>query len=121
MPEQPIDWAALTPRERDAVVAQHVFGYTLNYEFADVLGAPSVPALRDRWDDWGLLPYYSTAYDSMHQVENEIDRRGLGSQYAGALAGLLGDTADLWTILRATPAQRCQAALIALGVLRHDT
>jgi hypothetical protein len=54
----------------------------------------------------------------VRQVEDEIERRGLGSQYAGALAGVV--TGDLWAIIRATPEQRCRAALIAVGVLTEQ-
>lgn len=47
-------------RELDALVAERIFGYALDYEFADTLGAPTVAALRDQYDEWGMLPNYST-------------------------------------------------------------
>lgn len=47
-------------RELDALIALEVFRYTLDYEFADTLGAPCVPELRDGYDEWGMLPHYST-------------------------------------------------------------
>ena len=49
-------------RELDAVIAARVFGYTLDYEFADMEmpPAPHVKELRDGYDEWGVLPYYST-------------------------------------------------------------
>ena len=47
-------------RELDALVALEVFRYTLDYEFADTMGAPCVRELRDQYDEWGILPSYST-------------------------------------------------------------
>lgn len=47
-------------RELDALIALNVMGYTLDYEFADTLGAPTVRELRDQYDEWGILPYYSS-------------------------------------------------------------
>lgn len=47
-------------RELDALIALNVMGYTLDYEFADTFGAPTVRELRDQYDEWGMLPYYST-------------------------------------------------------------
>lgn len=47
-------------RELDALIALQVFRYTLDYEFADMHGAPCVKELVDCYDEWGLLPAYST-------------------------------------------------------------
>jgi len=49
-------------RELDARIAEAVFGYTLDYEFADlhVPPAPHVKELRDQYDEWGILPAYSS-------------------------------------------------------------
>lgn len=49
-------------RELDARIAERIFGYTLDYEFADlhVPPAPHVKELRDGYDEWGMLPHYST-------------------------------------------------------------
>lgn len=47
-------------RELDALIAIQVFRYTLDYEFAETLGAPCVRDLRDQYDEWGMLPHYST-------------------------------------------------------------
>jgi hypothetical protein len=61
----------------DAEIAQRIFGYTLDYEFADVMGGPSVPTLRDQYDEWGLLPHYSTdiaaAWLVVEKMHAEID------------------------------------------------
>lgn len=47
-------------REQDAEVAEKIFGYTLDYEFEELHGAPCVKELRDQYDEWGVLPAYST-------------------------------------------------------------
>lgn len=46
----------------DILIAEKVFGYTLDYEFADLNfgGRPCVRELRTQDDEWGILPYYST-------------------------------------------------------------
>lgn len=65
---------------------------------------------------------YSGSIIFAQQVENEIERRGLAKFYIEALAASLGITREtlidagasaLWCILRATPEQRCHAALLA--------
>ncbi len=47
-------------RELDVLVAEKVFRYTLDYEFEEIHGAPCVKELRDQYDEWGILPSYST-------------------------------------------------------------
>lgn len=44
-------------RSLDIEIAERIFGYTLDYEFE---GAPCVKELRDQYDEWGVLPHYST-------------------------------------------------------------
>lgn len=46
-------------RELDAKVAE-AMGLKLDYEFAEMYGEPRAPALRDQYDEWGILPFYST-------------------------------------------------------------
>lgn len=43
-------------RKLDALIAEWVFGYKVDYEFDD----PIVPELRDKYDPFGILPNYST-------------------------------------------------------------
>ena len=66
-------WAAMTPHERDALIAEKVMGYTLDDEFADMMfeGRPCVKQLRTQDDEWGVLPYYSTDIGAAWQL---IDR-----------------------------------------------
>jgi hypothetical protein len=63
-------------RELDAEIAEKVFGYTLDYEFADTLGAPCVTELRDQYDEWGMLPHYSTEIDDAWYVVDKMRREG---------------------------------------------
>lgn len=62
--------------ELDARIAEKIFGYRLDYEFADMMfeGRPCVKELRTQDDEWGMLPLYSediaatlTAAEYMHQ------------------------------------------------------
>lgn len=89
------------------------------------------------WRPWDLKPY-STDIATARLVEDEIERRGLGWEYAQELLRLVAypdgrnvydrtprpgnfyqegqpTDKDLWHLLRATPAQRCLAALKAVG------
>lgn len=63
-------------RELDALVAEKVMGYTLDYEFAEQMGAPAVPALRDQYDEWGVLPAYSTDIAAAWNIVEAFARRG---------------------------------------------
>lgn len=131
-------------RELDALVALQIFRYTLDYEFADTLGAPCVRELRDQYDEWGMLPHYSTdmadawlVVERIHDsISNQVDdgkRTDLNflelsvlSRYGDTAASFdlilaaewWEDTADLAFAARGnTPALAiCRAALAAYGV-----
>jgi len=50
-----------TGREMDALIAEKVMGLRLDWEFAEYQnGEPTVPTLRDKYDEIGMLPLYST-------------------------------------------------------------
>ncbi len=68
-----------TGRELDARIAETVFGYTPDYEFADlhVPPAPHVKELRDQYDEWGILPAYSTDIAAAWLVVEELRARGI--------------------------------------------
>jgi hypothetical protein len=85
------------------------------------------------WTDYPLcLPncvtYYgpppvSTDHTAARLLEDEIERRGKVSDYAGALAEMVGvgddfwydaTGGDVWQIIRATPEQRARAFLEAV-------
>jgi hypothetical protein len=53
-------------------VASHVMGYTLDYEFDDLHGAPTVPALRDGADEWGLLPDFSRDWNCIKLIAEKL-------------------------------------------------
>lgn len=65
-------------RELDALIAVQVFGYTLDYEFADLNfgGAPCVKELRDQYDEWGILPCYSTEMGDAWQIVEHLRMGG---------------------------------------------
>lgn len=66
-------------RDLDAQIAEKVFGYTLDYEFADTLGAPCVRELRDQYDEWGMLPHYSTEIDDAWKIIEHFYQAGWGA------------------------------------------
>jgi hypothetical protein len=110
-----------TGREMDALIAEKVMGYSLDYEFADVLGAPTVKELRDKYDEWGLLPNYSTDIADAWQVVDKI--------YVHSLRRIVNGEPDkpaLWQVfiyadstlsgIAETPALAiCRAALMAVS------
>lgn len=85
-------------------------------------------------DVLGVLPPFTTDPVAARQVEDEIERRGLWERYTKALLEIINPDAQLfssalehggdpraldipstlWGLIRATPAQRCEAALKVL-------
>lgn len=61
-------------RELDALIAEKVMGWKLDYEFADYVGAPTVPSLRDQYDEWGMLPELSTDISAAWQVVEKMSK-----------------------------------------------
>lgn len=114
----------------DEQIAERLFGWE-RYVSAD---HTSHPKLRDfgiiygwRKDGKNLgldVPHFSDDPALVRAVEDEIERRELQNLYAYALADVLniGDGwryegpggSELWALIRATPEQRCRAALKAL-------
>ena len=130
-------------RELDALIALQIFRYTLDYEFADTLGAPCVRELRDQYDEWGMLPHYSTeigdAWLVVEKMHAGIDPATMnryqyltlccvstyGAKWAASFDFNLGDEwyeADLimsypFAVRASTaPLAVCRAALAACGV-----
>jgi hypothetical protein len=83
-------------RELDALIAEKIFGYTLDYEFADmhIPPAPAVKELRDGMDEWGILPFYSTEIGDAWLVVELMHTRGFWCQIRTPFEG--HDTADCW-------------------------
>jgi hypothetical protein len=122
----PVDWVKLTPDERNMLVGKTFWGLT--------------PQQVHLYEDSN----YVEDYGACHQIENEIERRGLIEAYQNALIDILGlemqvfnsaieldshrvraipgnqfqwvGHIELWLFHRATPDQRCLAALRAVGV-----
>lgn len=119
-------------RELNTAVALEVMGW---YEWDGVgdWDGPEGVTMFTYWgDDDGALAVYpdssdepKSLFDPSHcmgsacEVEDEIERRGLGSQYAGALAVRI--RGGLWDMLRATPEQRCRAALVVVRTVGGAT
>ena len=113
-------WAEMTDRERDAMVAERVFGWgRVPDEYPD-MGWHVEDGLRVL----DVIPLYTSA--TMRRVEDEIERRDLWMAYTCALQGIVwsGEYAAYdypddvaWRLIRASAAQRCEAALRAMGAL----
>lgn len=78
---------------------------------------------------WRVIPAYTTDHDAARLIEDEIERRGLRRAYLLALDEILFSAYcrqddyeyleltldEAWRFLRATPEERCRAALVAIG------
>lgn len=100
-------------RELDALVAERVLGkpFTRPESDRDVCGYRDGECL-------GAC-HFSTHVVSVDLVDQAIDRLGLQGEYIEALesmvnVGATGWQRVRWNILRATPEQKCKAALIAV-------
>jgi hypothetical protein len=109
-------------RELDAEIATKVFGYNLDYEFADEMGAPCVPDLRDQYDEWGMLPNYSTdiadAWEVFTHCRNQIfSKRQAFFIELGKLLQSRGNFVAAFPgcMMFLTPEIICKAALAAIG------
>ena len=59
-------------REMDALIAERVMKLIVDYEF-EIL---RVPALADKYDEWGYLPNYSTDIAAAWDIVKELQGRG---------------------------------------------
>lgn len=120
-------------REMDALAAQVVKGYTLDYEFAESMGEPTVKDLRDQYDEWGILPNYSTDMTAAWS----LDRPGWLWEFKETVNGLVArliwqvdndwtkaharETFPLWADFPSKSAAyawaRCQLAIRAFDAL----
>jgi hypothetical protein len=55
-------------RVMDALVVERVMGYTIDYEFEE----PQIKELRDKYDEWGMIPCYSTDIAAAWQVVEKL-------------------------------------------------
>lgn len=114
-------------RELDALIALQVFGYTLDYEFADTMGAPCVRELRDQYDEWGMLPHYSTDMSDAWLVVAKLRERewffdigdkpsDLDNLKSPRVWNAFVDRTTRGPDADTAPLAICRAALAALGV-----
>lgn len=60
-------------RETDVLMAEEVMGLRLDWEFAEFQnGEPAVPTLRDKYDEIGMVPFYSTDISAAWEVVEKL-------------------------------------------------
>lgn len=113
-----MNWDELTPRQRDALVAEF-----MGWKFQRPTHGPCCTCQHcgRHYDDCCESCHYTTEREAALPVEDEIERMGLARNYIDELVHIvdvpaLDDTLWDWMLLRATPDQRCLAALRAKGV-----
>lgn len=118
------DWQSMTADERNAWAAEFM-GWTKAKDFSGRL-AWVHPRHRGDWKRAQPCPDFTTDANAAREVEAEIERRGLGGEYMYHLRHIvypstmfavvppLGD-AQIFPLVRATPADRCHAAYLAVG------
>ena len=129
----------MTDRELDVAIAEKVMGWKLDYEFADFMGAPIVPHLRDQYDEWGTLPEFSTNLTDAHSILPRIKELGRIERFVDALleridtkqeASIFNSAIELepwhgsgwellFDVLAASPEAICQAALEAVEGMKE--
>lgn len=107
-------------REIDTLIAEKVMGWKLNYEFADSMGVPVVPHLRDQYDEWGLLPEFSTDISAAWQVVEKINSIKMDTEEGYQIRAKFILSQDVKHFLTFSAQQAaltiCLAALKAVGV-----
>jgi len=108
----------LTGRELNTAVAEKLMGWKrmpVESVFGNFMYAPP-DGSHQRWPVG--VPAYSSDVAAAKQVEDRIAELGLEHEYAGALLEQTGNTqyqsslpVIVWAIVRATPEERCRAAL----------
>lgn len=123
-----IDIDALSDRELDAMIAEHVMQCKIFWEKhasgnkprCDCPGANSAMIRPHGNNLWGYIKSYSANHTAAYEMEEEIKRRGLEIKYSYCLSCIVFDGMEThkmtmyskyWLIAHATPKQRCRAAL----------
>lgn len=138
-------WEGMSARERDAMVAEWMGCRVRMLEHPPYGGTCECADRRHSPSLLGPLFAYTADHNAARLVEDEVMKRGLIEKYQTALIKILGlgmqvfnsaieigsyaDLPDipnnsfewdghafLWSLLRATPDQKCRAALRAGGV-----
>lgn len=110
-----INWYELTPRQKDALIAEHIYGLDPLlgrhglHENGDIEYSMGYPHGHD------TALNYSTDASAADVMEDEIDRQGLEDRYLVNLAAIYGNV-RIVALHYATADQRCLAALRAKGV-----
>jgi len=98
-------------RQTDILIAEKVMGLSLDWEFAEFQnGEPAVPTLRDKYDEIGILPFYSTnisdAWNVVEKLRLTIEPTAINKWYVHQGAGSDGVYAGT------APLAICRAALL---------
>lgn len=109
-------------RQLDALVAEKVLKFKLDYEFADIYNGPLVPGLRDQYDEMGILPHYSTDIAAAWEVVERMRSGGWRLElrdwvtYWSARFNSDPDSQGRFAKEEDVPHAICLAALKAVGV-----
>lgn len=103
-------------RELDILIGEGIFNYEVDQEFDQ----PSVKALRDRYDEWGILPFYSTDMNDAWLVADHFIRAGCaawveGDGHTGYRAGITRNKGRFEADADTAPLAICLAALKAIA------
>lgn len=122
-----MNWAEITPRQRDALVAE-MMGWIRgignsgdpDYDEFTKLVNPDGEEIASEWgelrlEDFDALPAYTTDAATADAMEDELSQQGLEDIYLVKLAHICGFN-SIVALGDATPDQRCLAALRAKGV-----
>ena len=106
--------SVLASRQTDALIAEKVMELRLDWEFAEFQnGEPAVPTLRDKYDEIGILPFYSTdisaAWDIVEKLKLTIEPSALNQWYVHKGIGSNGIYAET------APLAICRAALLYMS------
>jgi hypothetical protein len=114
-------WSEMNTYERSTFIAEKLMGAYHDPRFpGDVVGYWVFPN-GDRLIG-GETPDYADDYSAARQVEDEIERRKLETEYLQALRDIackykvVSEEGTWWALIRATPEHRCRAALKAAGI-----
>lgn len=102
-------------RELDVLIAEKVLGLNLDWEFAEFQdGDPAIPTLRDKYDEIGIVPFYSTdisaAWDVVEKLRLTIEPTGINKWYSHRGIGSKGFSAE------SAPLAICRAAIFYASV-----
>jgi hypothetical protein len=99
-----------TGRDLDVLIAEKLFSLKVDWEFDE----PRSAALRDQYDEWGIIPYYSADVSDAWRVRDHMMTR---SDFDADYFFKLLTSANFWLMPAEKAAETiCWAALKAVGV-----